>query len=59
MPRTKGPFHLKVNMYYRMKSIQNRKLKTDSKGRKKEEIELPRLGGGLGCGEGATKVLLK
>jgi hypothetical protein len=46
-------------MYYRMKSIQNRKLKTDSKGRKKEEIELPRLGGGLGCGEGATKVLLK
>jgi hypothetical protein len=46
-------------MYYRMKSIQNRKLKIDSEGRKKEEIELPWPGGGLGCGEGATKVILK
>jgi len=59
VPRAKGPFLLKVNMYYRMKSIQNGKLKIDSEGRKKEEIELPWPGRGLGCGEGATKVILK
>jgi hypothetical protein len=35
-------------MYYKMKSIQNEKLKIDSEGRKKKEIELPWPGGGLG-----------
>jgi hypothetical protein len=32
VPRAKGPFHLKVNRYYRMKSIQNRLRKWEKGG---------------------------
>jgi len=48
VPRAKGPFHLKVNRYYRMKSIRNGKLKIDSDRGEKEEIELSLPGGGIG-----------
>ena len=52
VPKTKGLFHLKVNRYYGMKSIRNGKLKIDSEGGKKEEIELPWSGGRIGWGGG-------
>jgi hypothetical protein len=55
----KRSFHLKVNRYYRMKSIRNGKLKIDSEGGEKEEIELPWPGGGIGRGGEATEVILK
>jgi hypothetical protein len=48
VPTAKGPFHLTENRYYRMKSIRNGKPKIDSEGGKKEEIELPRPGEGIG-----------
>jgi hypothetical protein len=59
VPRAKGPFHLKVNRYNRMKSIRKGKLKIDSEGGEKGGNRIALGQGRNRLRGGATEVVLK